>query len=507
MYHKQLVEHIIHKQASGVSDEDIRAELLSDEWSNKDIDCGFQYAKSPEKLEHFSLQRLLQSEVKAVYFIVLFLLSLGLSVTPLVYSESSENTYTLTITDAPESTKQTFTYGVSQALSHPDFFNTVKNQLIESKVPFVEADLTKMVVRVYKDGIPVVEVPVKTKGRSGSWWETPAGLYKIETREKTHYSTMGHVTQPWSMQFQGNFYIHGIPYYDDGTPVASTFSGGCIRLENSDAKKIFDQVTVGTPILVYEKDFSPDSFSYSEIKPSVRGETFMYADINNNFVFLKNNETLPIWTGSITKLMTALVATEYINIEKPTMVPESALVETSVPRLRTGMKTDIYQLLFPLLRESSNEAGEAIAMSYGRSQFIKQMNKKARAIGMTHTTFVDPTGVSKDNISTAEDMFMLAKYIYNNRSFIFNITSGKVRTDIYGKSIFSDMGSSNGLSVRSDFFGGIAGGDASLNEHNLSVLEMQSSSGVRPIFFVSISSKDAKRDIVEGLEYVRSRYR
>ena len=194
MYHKQLVEHIIHKQASGVSDEDIRAELLSDEWSNKDIDLGFQYAKSPEKLEHFSLQRLLQSEVKAVYFIILFLLSLGLSVTPLVYSDSSENTYTLTITDAPESTKQTFTYGVSQALSHPDFFNTVKKQLIESKVTFVEADLTQMVVRVYKDGIPIVEVPVKTKGRSGSWWETPAGLYKIETREKTHYSTMGHVT-------------------------------------------------------------------------------------------------------------------------------------------------------------------------------------------------------------------------------------------------------------------------------------------------------------------------
>jgi hypothetical protein len=104
-------------------------------------------------------------------------------------------------------------------------------------------------------------------------------------------------------------------------------------------------------------------------------------------------------------------------------------------------------------------------------------------------------------------MFMLAKYIYNNRSFIFNITSGKVRTAIYGKSIFSDLGSSNSLSLRNDFFGGIAGGDSSLNEHNLSVLEMHSSSGVRPIFFVSLSSKDAKGDIAEGLEYVRSRYK
>ncbi|MSR71536.1 MAG: hypothetical protein EXS50_02630 [Candidatus Taylorbacteria bacterium] len=507
MYHKQLVEHIIHKKAQGMLEADIRHELMQDDWSKEDIDLGFHYAQFPERLDHFSLERMLRSEVEASSFIIVLLLAISVSVVTFVYSGTEVTNYNLVAPEMTQSDKRVFTYGVSQALSQPDFFNKVKNQFIESKTTFVEVDLTQMIARVYKDGIPILEVPVKTKGKSGSWWETPAGLYKIETKEKTHYSTIGHVTQPWSMQFQGNFFIHGIPYYEDGTSVSSSFSGGCIRLKNEDAKKIFDIVTINTPILVYEKDFSPDNFSYTETKPNISADSFMYADINNNFVFLKKNETRLVKIGSIAKLMTALVATEYINIEKISKVPKEALVETSVPRLKEGLRIDIYQLLFPLLRESSNESGEAIAMSYGRKQFIKHMNEKAKSIGMTHTTFVDPTGTSDDNVSTVEDMFMLAKYIYNNRSFIFNITSGKVKTSTYGKSIFSDLGWGNSLIHNEYFFGGIADEKDLINQYNLSVFEIKNGSSVRPIFFASFQSKNSKEDITNGLDYLLTRYK
>lgn len=506
MYHKQLVEHIINKKASGVTDKDILHELTEDGWSKEDISASFEYAKSPEKLKHFSLSRLLHSEVQASSFVIVLISAICISILSLVYSKNEINNYNLIVSDTTETSKTVFTYGVSSAMSHPNFFNTVKNKFIESKATFVEVDLTSMIARVYKEGTTTLEVKVKTKGKSGSWWETPAGLYKIETKEKTHYSTIGHVTQPWSMEFQGNFFIHGIPYYDDGTPVATTFSGGCIRLENEDAKKIFDQVTIGTPILVYEKDFSPDTFVYQEVKPDTQAQAFMFADLNNNFVFLKKNEGQIVLAKSVTKLMTALVATEYINIEKTTLVKKDALIETSIPRLTEGMQIDIYQLLFPLLRESSNEAGETIARSYGRSQFIRHMNTKAKAIGMTHTTFVDPTGLSEKNTTTAEDMFMLAKYIYNNRSFIFNITSGKVKTGTYGKSIFSDLGVSNSLSGHTFFFGGIAD-EQTENQNNLSVLEVKNNGATRPIFFVTLGSKNAERDIRDGLSYLLNKYK
>lgn len=508
MYHKQLVEHIINKKKSGMPDEEIKKELIKDNWSKKDIDIGFYYAESPEKLKRFSLSRFLQSEVKVSSFLLVLIVAiLSLVAVTFIYSQTRPGGYDLSGFEDAFSDRPAFTYGVSQAMSRPDFFNEVRSKFIESRTTFVEVNLTQMTVRVYTDGAPTLEVPIKTKGKPGSWWETPAGLYKIQTKEKTHYSTIGHVTQPWSMQFQGNFFIHGIPYYDDGTKVSSSFSGGCVRIEDEDAKKIFDQVSIGTPVLVYERNFSPDDFSYTKISPDIQAQSYLFADLNNNFVFLKNNESQVVQADFATKLMTALIATEYINIEKPIEVPAGALIDTSIPRLSAGMKTNVYQLLFPLLRESSNEAGEAIALSYGKAQFVRHMNEKARAIGMTHTTFVDPTGVSEENVSTAEDMFMLAKYIYNNRSFIFNITSGKVRTNTYGESTFTNLGSTNSMSNERYFFGGIGDEKNIENQNNLSVLEIKNDTSVRPIFFVSLMSKDPKTDIQSGIDYLLTHYK
>ena len=157
----------------------------------------------------------------------------------------------------------TVEYGSYPALSNPDFFASTLKQLIASKVDFVEADLTQMRLTIHRSGEAAFTVPILTKGREGSWWETPAGFDRVETKEKSHFSTFGQVYQPWSMAFQGNFFIHGWPYHEDGTPVASTYSGGCIRLSTPDAKRVYDLVSIGTPVLVRTDAFTPDNFSYS----------------------------------------------------------------------------------------------------------------------------------------------------------------------------------------------------------------------------------------------------
>lgn len=508
MYHKQLITHIGQQRALGISDDDIRSDLKNEGWSKEDVDLSFYYVLHPEKMKNFSLQRILSSEVKGSVFIVTLLITVFTAgFAAFAYAGTQITNYTLISPPLPESGKLALDYGVQPAFSNPDFFNKVKSQFIEQKATFIEVDLTQMLVRVYKDGTTTIEVPVKTKGKSGSWWETPSGLYKIQTKEKTHYSSMGHVTQPWSMEFQGNFFIHGWPYHKDGTPVATTFSGGCIRLADEDAKQVYDTVIVGTPILVYEKDFSLDSYSYTEVMPESNAEAYLYADIDNNFAFLKKNPSQVLPAGPFTKLMTALVATEYINIEKTLTVPENALASTSVPRLTAKMKINVYQLLFPLLRESSNEAAEVIAQGYGRTSFIRHMNEKAKSIGMDHTVFVDPTGSSTENVSTTEDMFMLAKYIYKSRSFIFNITSEKVKTGTYGTSIFSDLGSANSLLKHDSFVGGVSDEPIGGSQYNLAIFELPIGSRTRPIFTVSFASDDAKGDINDALSYLLTHYK
>jgi len=92
---------------------------------------------------------------------------------------------------------------------------------------------------------------------------------------------------PFSMQFEGNFFIHGWPYYPDGTSVGSSYSGGCIRLSNEDAKDLYNKIKIGTPVLVLEKDFEKDTFSYQYKKPVISANNYLIADLKSNFVFLE----------------------------------------------------------------------------------------------------------------------------------------------------------------------------------------------------------------------------
>ena len=66
-------------------------------------------------------------------------------------------------------------------------------RLKKSGEMFVLANLTTMQLDVYENGVPVVTFPIQAKGREGSWWETPAGLYSIKIKSQNHLSSIGNV--------------------------------------------------------------------------------------------------------------------------------------------------------------------------------------------------------------------------------------------------------------------------------------------------------------------------
>src|SRR5690606_20071147 len=207
-------------------------------------------------------------------------------------------------------------------------------------------DLSTMTLRLQHGSTTVLEVPIESKGREGSWWETPAGLYKVQSKEEEHFSNMGQVWMPWSMQFQGNFFIHGNTYYRDGTPTAREFTGGCIRLSTEDAKRVFNLATVGMPVLVYEDGLSVDDFLYENLEPIPSlSNSYLVGDLGNNHIFADKEANTQMPIASITKLMTALIATEYIDLDKNVTITESMLATTTPPRLHPGEKHTVYQLL------------------------------------------------------------------------------------------------------------------------------------------------------------------
>jgi len=400
-----------------------------------------------------------------------------------------------------------FEYGSWPVLSNADFFNSVKGEFISNESDFIEANLSDMKLRIYEKGVPAGEFDILSKGKEGLWWETPAGLYKVQGKEKEHFSSFGRVYQPWSMAFQGNFFIHGWPYYPGGRAVESTYSGGCIRLATEDAEKIYNLVEIGTPVLVFEEDFKSDGFIYKVKPPDWPATSYLAADLKSNFVFLKefqNEEQVPI--ASITKLVTALVATEYIDLEKKIVVTKEMIVPTSKPRLKVGEAISVFQLLYPMLLESSNEAATALSRHFGEKYFINLMNEKAEALGMHKTHFADSSGKSAENVSSAEDLFVLAKYLYNNRSFILNMSAGNLSKSVYGSSMFSDLENFNVFAGEPEFVGGKIGLNNEAKSTIFSIFEIEIEGEKRPIAIVVLGSDDAGRDAKTILEYVKTSY-
>ncbi len=113
--------------------------------------------------------------------------------------------------------------------------------------------------------------------------------------------------------------------------------------------------------------------------------------------------------ASITKLMTAMVV---LDAHQPmdeaiTISPlDVDYLRHSSSRLAVGTTLSRGELLHLALIASENRAAYALARNYpgGLRLFINAMNNKARALNMQHTTFEDPTGLSSNNRSTAEDL-------------------------------------------------------------------------------------------------------
>lgn len=424
----------------------------------------------------------------------------------LTYIQQQIQNYELLIA-GPEGKTARLEYGSWPALANADFFKSFKSRFVSSKFDFIEADLSQMKLTVYEKGRVVREAPILTKGKKGSWWETPAGIYKIESKEENHFSSIGRVYQPWSLIFQGNFFIHGWPYYEGGRPVGSTYSGGCIRISTEDAKEIFKLAEVGTPILVFEDDFSADNFRPQSKGPELSATSYLAADLKSNFVFIGKDTQESVSVASITKLMTAVVAVEYINLDKKITITESMIVKTSRPRLRVGEKISAFNLLYPLLLESSNEAAIALSRPLGPIRFVELMNKKAEALGMLNTHFTDPTGGEDANKSTAEDLFNLAKYLYNNRSFVLKVTTGRLTDSAYGSPIFDDLKNFNVFYKDRDFIGGKVGKTATGRGTMFSIFETAVNGEDRPIVIVVLGSDDGMKDTQTTLDYIRERYK
>jgi len=150
---------------------------------------------------------------------------------------------------------------------------------------------------------------------------------------------------------------------------------------------------------------SPATISDRSLRSAV---AFVQDASSGETLYAKNQEAvLPI--ASITKLMTAMVILDgKLNLDQRVAISDEDydFVKGTHSRLRPGTVLTRDELLLLALMSSENRAAASLARTYpgGTEAFVVAMNAKAHALGMADTRFVDPTGLSSSNVSSARDL-------------------------------------------------------------------------------------------------------
>ena len=147
---------------------------------------------------------------------------------------------------------------------------------------------------------------------------------------------------------------------------------------------------------------------------ALKSNAVLVVDEDTGETITAKNADLVAPIASVTKLMTALVVID-------SRLPRDEILEVSdddvdrykhtPSRLKVGTRLRRDELLLLALMASENRAALALGRNYPghRIAFVEQMNAKARALGMTHTHFVDPAGLSSLDVSSPSDLRLLLK--------------------------------------------------------------------------------------------------
>jgi len=146
--------------------------------------------------------------------------------------------------------------------------------------------------------------------------------------------------------------------------------------------------------------------------PKLKSSSVLVMDQSDSSILYSRNSDVALPIASITKLMTSLVVLDARQpLDELIQIADSDrnLPKGDFSRLSVGATLTRGDLMHLALMSSENRAAHALANNYpgGMPAMVAAMNAKAVALGMTHSHFVDPTGLSSQNVASPEDLCKL----------------------------------------------------------------------------------------------------
>jgi len=162
--------------------------------------------------------------------------------------------------------------------------------------------------------------------------------------------------------------------------------------------------------------------------PKVNALAAAVVDWESGRVLWQKNPEQPVALASLTKLMTGLLAVESnLEVKDKIIVPKEAIDQPGASYLASQDQLSGLSLLNILLVASSNEAAETLASLSGRQNFVNQMNRRARTLGLGQAQFVGPAGLEAGNQATLSEVIKLIQVVFD-KSIIAKLTSQPTST-------------------------------------------------------------------------------
>ena len=153
----------------------------------------------------------------------------------------------------------------------------------------------------------------------------------------------------------------------------------------------------------------------------LKSSSVLIMDASDSSVLYSRHSDVPMPIASITKLMTALVVLDANQpLDEPIQITDADrdLPKGGFSRLTVGATLTRGDLMHLALMSSENRAAHALGNNYpgGMPAMVAAMNAKAAELGMASSHFVDPTGLSSQNVASPEDLTKLVMAASHNPS-------------------------------------------------------------------------------------------
>ncbi len=167
--------------------------------------------------------------------------------------------------------------------------------------------------------------------------------------------------------------------------------------------------TVGRPV-------KANAFNILESVPATFSESIVVMDADTGIVLYDKQGEIPYMPASTTKVMTAILAMENLDLEQlVTVGPKPPFAEGASMGFKEGEVVMVKDLIYSLLLQSANDAAEILAeeISGSKEEFALLMTNKAKEIGCQNTIFMNPSGLhveGANNYTTAKDLALITAY-------------------------------------------------------------------------------------------------